>query len=152
MALSLQIKNLSWRHRSMARAVVYGGLTPDQLSREYGMTRGHISVILHSPIFQTECERLEAQATAEAGNVRGIATELAPLAGRIIQKRLQLATEREEPDKVDLDSAFGILKLALPAESEKHLHLHEHHHREASEMSEEELRKDVFDVIDYREE
>lgn len=152
MALSLQIRNLSWRHRSMARAVVFGGLTPEQLAREFGITRSHISVILHSPIFQTECERLEQQALAEAGNVRAIASDLAPMAGRVLQKRLQLAVDREEPDKVDIDSAFGILKLAAPSEAEKHLHLHEHHHREASEMSEEELRKDVFDVIDYKEE
>lgn len=150
MALSLQIKTLSWRHKSMARAVVYGGLTPKELVDEYGMSNGQISVILRSPIFQVECARLESMAEAESGNVRGLATDMAPVAGRVVQKRLHAALKREEPDRCDIDTAFGILKLAAPDEGQKHLHLHQHEHREAAELNDEELRKDVFDAVEWR--
>lgn len=147
MAQSLQIKRLSHRHRSIARDVVTGGLTPKRIQEIYGLSPGQVSVILNSPIFQVEVSRLESQMEAQTLHVRNEILDLVPQARRVVSTVLNNAGA--EPTKLEVDSAFGILKLAQPAEPQKHLHQHLHAHQEVREMGDEDLRKDVFGALDY---
>jgi len=68
--LSPQIQQIRPHHRSMARAMVAGGLSPKQLATAFGFSLGHVSRIIQTPLFQAEVARLERGADEVAWDMR----------------------------------------------------------------------------------
>jgi hypothetical protein len=131
-------------HFSMARMMVAEGLTPGELARKAGMTPSQVSIIINSPLFIAERQRLESQAEWEAINSR---TELEIRKFRAIQ----IIDEVLECDslKMKRDMALEILDRTdyeKKPEVQKHLHLHAH--KQVKEMSDEELERETFGALE----
>ena len=81
-------------HKSMARALIAGGLRPGELAKAYGMSTTQISVITNSPLFKAEVERLEKLAEASATDFRGhINDVLVPKAMDVLEEDLDLGAD-----------------------------------------------------------
>jgi len=135
-------------HRSMARALVAGGLTPGQLAEAYGFSPAQITKIIHSPLFEAEVARLEAEACSVAIDVRRELEALQPLAMEVLSDNL---TRRDTDPKLRTNTALEILdrtgfgKKEAP-QIQKHLHIHAR--MEASKASQSELYNDVLNLIE----
>ena len=132
-------------HRSMARALVSGGLRPKDLSAMYGMSTAQISVITNSPLFQAELSRLELDSECEM-------SDIAQDMKRLTQKAVEIIDEDMHSSKTDKNlrnqTAFGVLKLTASKVASPNLHLHQHIHEKVENMDESDLYKDVIDLIE----
>jgi len=133
-------------HRSMARMMVAGGKRPGELAVLFGITPTQISVITNSPLFLAELNRMEAQAEYEAVDMR---TELEIRQGIARETVDEHLTNKEHDIKGRVNTALEILdrtgygKKAVP---QKHVHFHAH--KEVKDMSDEELRSGITELLE----
>jgi len=88
--LSPIVKQLRPHHKSLARALVGGGLTPGELCTAFGFTPGHMSRILQSPLFKAEVDRLERMADGEAMDLRASLRDMAERSLEVLDEDLEI--------------------------------------------------------------
>jgi hypothetical protein len=135
-------------HRRMARLAA-SGLTPGEIKTVTGFSEGQISRILGTPMFQAVLHSLEKRADEQAVDLREDIKRLAEIAVENLSEDLSMEIAdrgdrkiRQEASKDILDRA-GYRKSDRPIHGDLHLHKHDHVH----EMSDEELRDDVLDLV-----
>ena len=142
----INIHYLHPRHRSMARSLVGGGLSPTELALIYNLSRPQVSVIINSPLFKAEVMRMEALAEHNVVDAR---QELEMLKGRSIEV---LADDLHSTDrKLRHTSAIDVLdRTGHPkgAPVQKHQHLHGHLHQEVKSMDQRELYETVMNLVE----
>lgn len=156
---SPQISQIRPHHRSMARALVAGGLTPKQLALSFGFTFGHVSRILQTPLFEAEVDRLTRMAEMENVDIRQDLAEMGERSLEVLDEDIHIAATDAEGNPIPLGirerylrnkSARDVLdRIGLRKESNAptSLHLHKHDHRSVEAMSGEELREEVMDLV-----
>lgn len=137
-------------HKSMARTMVAGGLTPKQLAVAFGYSRGMISRIIQSPLFVAELDRLTRGAEVDAmdmhESLRLMGTRSLEVMDEDLhaeptdtrQRYLRNKTARDVLDRIGLRKDV--------AQGPSHLHLHKHQH-DVKNMTAEELREDVMEMV-----
>ena len=141
--LSPTIKQLQPWHKSIARLMVAEGCRPGELARRFRLTPSQISVIINSPLFIMERERLESLAEIEVVDMRTELELRQPLALEAIDRGLH----QDDADKA-ASIGFGILdRTGYGKRSEPQKHLHLHAHKEVKDLEEEELLQDAMDII-----
>jgi hypothetical protein len=145
---SPQITYLWPHHRRMARLAA-AGLKPGEIATVTGFSEGQISRILGSPMFQAVLSTLEERADEQAVDLREDIKRLAEIAVENLAEDLSMEVNgardrkiRQEASKDILDRA-GYRKSDRPISGDLHLHKHKHVHQ----MSDEELRDDVLDLV-----
>ena len=147
-----KINYLHPHHRSMARAMVQGGLRNKDLCAMYGFTPGQISAIINSPLFKVEMARMEALAEDTTVSVTRELKALQPRSMEVIAEDLH-----SEDRKLRSNTAFEVLdrtghtKTAEPVKHE-HQHLHAHAHKDLKSMDKRELYEEVMELIDEEDE
>lgn len=138
-----KIKQLRPWHKSMARALVCGAKRPKDLATIFGMSPGQISVIMGTPLFEAEVQRLQSLIEYEAVDM---ATEIQmrqPLALEAIDRGL-LQGDADKAAKV----GFEILdRTGFPKGAPVQQHLHLHAHKEVHEMPTEDLLESAMELI-----
>lgn len=135
-------------HRSMARAMVAGGLQPGQLAKAFGFSEGQVTRIIHSPMFKAELARLEAEAEGIAVDIRADIKKSAEKAIEILDE--QLHNEHHDA-KLRQRAAFDILDRAgygkqdRPIRAGGDINITQVN---VKEMSTEKLRDGVMDLIE----
>lgn len=147
--LSPVLKTIQNHHRSMARDYVSGGLRNQELASLYGMLPPQISIIINSPLFQAECQRLTETAEDELEYARQGLRDLAPKAKQVFTEELHREVETMEDRKLRFSAAKDLLDRVgvhkKPAAGALHIHKHEDVH--IAGMSNEELQDDIFDLL-----
>lgn len=139
----VELGQLRFWHKSMARMMVAHGARPGELAKIFNMSPSQITVIISSPLFIQELNRLESLAEVEVVDVR---TELNLRQGLAIQA-IDKALLQEDVNKA-ASTGFEILdrtgygKIEKP---QKHLHLHAH--ARVKDMDEDELMDAAMDLI-----
>ena len=120
-----------------------------EIADSYGYTPAHISKILGSPLFQAEVARIEAQLEGRAIDVREELREMSTRAVEILDRELAREPVELRERKAQVETAFGVLDRAGfgKIDTPQSLHLHKHEHKHVTEMSDEELLKDVIDAV-----
>lgn len=143
---TVDIHYLHPRHRSMARTMVGGGLTPSDLAVLYGMSKSQISVVINSPLFRAEVARIEALAE---NNVVDARMELNMLKGRSVEV---LAEDLHSTDaKLRHASAIDVLdRTGHPkgAPVQKSVNLHGHVHASTKHLNQRELYETVMNLVE----
>ena len=146
------IQTLWPHHRSMARDMIMGGLTPTQLAVLYGFSQSHTTRIINSPCFRLELDRLEGKAEAVSVSVRKELKAMAAVANGILDAQLQVHREMDRKEQRDL--CFGILDRAGYSKGDRgpkglsagrDVHLTQVN---VGELSDKDLRDNVMDLID----
>jgi hypothetical protein len=146
-----ELKYLRDHHLSMARALVFSGLTPMELANLYGFTPGQITRIIGSQLFQAEIERLRS---AQDDSLRNLSKDLEFLGRKSIEvvTRALYAPDEKLPLSKKLPAAFEVLDRLghskRPDGPQQHVHLHKHDARVVHEMQTKELLDDVMDLLD----
>jgi hypothetical protein len=110
--LSPHIQKARIHHRSMARAMVAGGLRPGQLAEAYGMTPAHVSRIIGSPAFQTELARVEEQAELVNLDARQEVKAMAMKGLQNIEDDLWMEVEDHRSREIRQKASLSILEMA----------------------------------------
>lgn len=142
------IGQMRYWHKAMARVAIGGSNRPGDLAKIFGLSPTQVSIIINSPLYIAERERLEALAEYEAIDVR---TELQMRQGRAIGV-LDEALDCGDI-KIMKDVALEILDrtgYGKKAEPQVNLHLHKHEHRDVTELGDEELEREVFGLLEER--
>lgn len=148
----MKIKQMKNHHRSMARDLIAGGLKNKELAKLYGMSPGQISIIVNSPVFIAECARIETEIEEEVLNLREEIRLIAPAARGVLVR--ELVTDPHDMNiqgrKLQVDVAKDVLDRSgvhkgMVGISSVHLHKHEEIH--VHKMSDQDLRDDVFDLL-----
>jgi ribosomal protein S7 len=136
----------------MARAMVAGGLKPQELGAAYGFSDSQISVIINSPLFELELARIGGKAEDVAVDVRKDMRALGPACLEVLVENL---VRKDEDRKLATTTAFDVLDRGgftakqVPQGGGKHLHLHHHEAKEkAKKMSNQDLLEDVMDLVE----
>ena len=144
--------SLKPHHRSMARDAV-AGAKPGELAKIYNMSESSISRIMHSPVFVAEVARLETEADEEAVSVREELRVLVPKAKQVLAEELFAQPEDILGRKLRVAVAQDVLSRVEPKQAfviggagGQHLHLHREQH--IHQMSTDDLRKEVFGLLD----
>lgn len=133
-------------HRSMARMMVAGGKRPGELAILFGITPTQISVITNSPLFLAELNRMEAMAEYEAVDMR---TELEIRQGLALETIDEHLVNKEAKIEGRVNTALQILdRTGYGKKEQPQRHLHLHAHKEVKEMSDEELRSGISELLD----
>lgn len=147
----VRIQQLKNHHRSMARDVVAGGLRNCELARIYDMTQVQISLIVNSPLFIAEVARLESELEESVVSVRDELRLLIPKAKQVITRELfREESEHLADRKFQASVAFDIFDRVEPKGRDLptgDLHLHKHDETHIHQMDDDELRKDIFDMV-----
>lgn len=148
--LSTHIQQLRPWHRSMARAVV-AGARPNELATQYGYTPAMITRIINSPLFKAAVARMEEKNEDIAVDVNADLKAMAPRAAEILDVELG----EEDVEKLPLGErkhkvsvALSVLDRAGFGKKDQPLHLHKHAHVEVKDLSDEELYRDVLDLVE----
>lgn len=141
-----KISYLGPHHRSMARAMVVGGLRPSELAAQYGFSPSQISVIVNSPLFKAEVARIEALAEHNSINVSAELKSMQPRALEVLAEDLHAnsGTLRNKTALEILDRT-GFPK---GAPIQKHQHLHGHLHKKVESMDKRELYDEVMGLLE----
>ncbi len=136
-------------HRSMARAIVGGGLRPGELAASYNMTQGQITRIINSPLFKSELARIEAGADEKARDLREDIKLMSVRAIEVIDQDLAskevLNVQRQKAAFDILDRAgYGSKKMVGAINVSGDLVAK----KEVKNMSSEELHDDVMGFIE----
>lgn len=147
---STDLKFLRDHHKSMAKALVFSGLTPGQLANLYGFVPGQISRIIGSELFQAECDRLR---TEHEVSLRDLAEDLRFLGRKSVEVITETlyADDKRVPLIKKTPYAFEVLdRLGFGKKeqvSSKHLHLHQHEEKHIHAMETKDLLEDVMDML-----
>jgi len=147
-----KINYLHPHHRSMARALVQGGLRNKDLVVMYGFSAGQISAIINSPLFKAEVARIEAQAEESAVDTVRDLTLMKGRAAEVIAEDLY-ANDR----KLRSNTAFEVLDRTghpkgAPVQKNLHLHQHQHVEKDLGKMDNREVYEEVMNLIDEEDE
>ncbi len=138
-----KIQQLRPWHKTMCRMMIAGGKRPSELAAIFGMSPSQISVIITSPLFMAEQQRLEGLAEYEAVDVRTELEMRQALALAAIDDGL-LQGDRDKAAKV----GFEILdRTGYPKGAPVQKHLHLHAHQEVKDMSIEDLQNEALDLV-----
>ena len=135
-------------HRAMARYVA-AGMRPGELCLVTGYSHSHVTTILASPLFQAEVARIESQAEVSAVSVKEDLKLMSVRAIEVLDEALDTTVDNWGDRAKRIDAAFGVLDRAgygkkdQPSDPSLHLHLH----KEVKAMSDEELLRNVLDVV-----
>ena len=133
-------------HKSIARMMVTGQ-RPKDIRVIFGLSATQVTIITNSPLFIEELGRLESMAEYSATDVR---SELEMRQGIAIETIDECLVNKEENSiKLRVATAQDILDrtgYGKQLEPQKNLHLHVH--KEVKELSDEDLEKEVFDILD----
>jgi len=146
---TVDIHYLHPHHRSMARALVGGGLQPGELGVMFGFSPSQVSVIINSPLFKAEVARIEALAEYNVVDARA---ELDMLKGRSIEVLAEDLHSKD--DRLRHASAIDVLdRTGHPkgAPMQKHKHVHGHLHAElekVGKMDQRELYETVMGLVE----
>lgn len=135
-------------HRSMARSMVAGGLTPGELAVAYGYTPGQITRIINSPLFQSELARIEAGEEQDARDLRKEIMKMAERAVEVIDEDLRI---KEIGNKTRQAAAFDILDRAGFGTKKTSIHVEGDMtfvRQDIHEMSTEQLHDEVMGFIE----
>lgn len=161
LGLSPQIGQLKNHHRSMARDIIAAGeLRNKDLARIYCMNETQISIIVNSPVFIAELARLETEVEENICEVREDIRLMTPRAAQVLREELYREDNEELGIKLNhadrklrlgvaqdiLDRDGGKKKQGESASKSLHFHSHKEVHL-VKKMSDEELEKDIFDLI-----
>ncbi len=106
-----RIKQLTIRHRSIARTMVAGGLTPSDICNLYNLSPSQVSIITGSPAFQSEMRRIEEGEEKLSLEAKQEILNLRPLALAAIEEDLLADVEKSERlRELRQKSAFKILE------------------------------------------
>lgn len=145
-----QLKYLRDHHRSMAKSLVFSGLTPMQLANLYGFVPGQISRIIGSPLFQAEVARLRSEHELA---LRDLSEDLRFLGRRSVETLTEAlyADETKLPLIKKLPVAFDVLDRLGFGKKEVSVHQHKHLHAHTAlaikGMETKELLDDVMDIL-----
>lgn len=155
----VQIGQLKNHHRSMARDIIaMGEVRNVDLARIYSMTQSQISIIVNSPVFQAELARLETEVEESVCDVREGIRLLVPRAEQVLKEELykdndELAPMGLRERKMRLEVAFNVLD--RDSGKKKHgesaaadIHFHQHNELHVKGMSTEQLRNNIFDILE----
>jgi len=148
--LTPHIDQATPRHRSMARDIVAGGLTPGKIALHYGMSPSQVSRIMGSPAFQAELKRLEDGADVAALDVNDHLKRMIPKALDNIEDDLDMDVEnhleRQVRQRASLE-VLGITGIKPTAGGGIKIQIGDTNTQvNVNELSDDELRKDVFDL------
>jgi hypothetical protein len=132
-------------HRRIAQMVA-AGMRPSEIASATGYSNTQVSVIMGTPLFMCEVDRIQSMAECELVNTMADMRSLLPRAVEVLAEDLhQPGVERKHRAAV----AFGILDRTGYGKTEKHegKNVHLHLHREVREMSDEELEREVQGLI-----
>lgn len=82
------IKEMKERHFEIMRRLVAGELQTD-IARSLGMTDAWMSIVIASPVFRVELEKLRAEANHNAADVGARLTALAPDAMSVMEQAIR---------------------------------------------------------------
>ena len=152
----MRIQQLKNHHKSMARDYVAGGLQNKELAKLYGMSQSQISIIVNSPVFVAECSRIEVEMEDEVLNLREEIRLICPAARNVLVRELidEPHDKNIQGRKLQVDVAKDVLdrggvhKGTAPIGA---LHLHKHDEIHVHDLSDEQLRDNVFDLLNDEE-
>ena len=134
-------------HRAMARMIV-AGARPGEIAESFGYTPGMVSKIIQSPLFEAELRRLENEAEAAAIDIHEDLQQMSLRASEILDRELQGDPGSLKEREAQVTVAFGVLDRAgFTKRDQPVMHLHKHEHLEVKGMSNEELLKNVIDLV-----
>lgn len=148
--LSTYIQQLRPWHRKMAIDVV-AGARPKDLVQTYGYTDAMITRIINSPLFKAEVERMRQRNEDIAVDVNADLKAMAPRAAEILDVELGEQDVEKLPlgeRKHKVDVALAVLDRAGYGKKDVPIHLHKHAHVEVKDLSDEELYRDVLDLVE----
>jgi len=131
----------------MARMVVTGA-RPRDLMETFGYSAGQISRILGSPLFEAEVARLESQADQVVVDINEDLQLMSSRAIEVLDRELDGEDLELGDRKLRVQTAFGVLAMAGHSKKDQPLHLHKHEHVHVDKMSDEELYRDVIDMVE----
>ena len=142
----ITVKRLTPRHRSMARAMVEGGLRNSDLCDLFDMSPSQVSIIVNTPLFQVELRRMEALAEHETVDTLHDLNSLK-------NKSVEVLAEDLHGPAGDLrhKTAIAVLdRTGHPkgAPVQEHKHLHGHLHAEVKNLDKQQLYEEVMDLVD----
>ncbi len=151
---SPHICHLRPQHRSMARSVALGARTPTELADTYGYTTGQISRIMGSPLFQAEVSRLSRELDVVSMDIAKDLQIMGETSLRNLDEDLNLLPETHEPRKLRNQTSIEVLGM-LGISKNKGTNIginilnlnNKDDYQEVNEMSEQELRTDVMELI-----
>jgi len=117
--LSPHIERTRVHHRNMARDMVAGGLTPSQLARIYGFSKGQISRIIGSPAFQAELRRLENGSDVAAMDIRDEVSRMAYVAIDNLKDDLTMDITSDKDRRLRQNASLETLALAGVKKSDR---------------------------------
>lgn len=144
------IHSMRPHHRSMARAVVAGGLTPGQLAETFGFSVSQVSAILGSPVFMAELERLEERSEDVVIQLREDIKNLRNRAIEVLDEDLHIDPTNSDNRKMRQKAAISSLEFTLgkkePGKVPGSVVVNQQYN--FNNMSEEELRNNVFGLLE----
>lgn len=103
----MQISYIRPYHREIARRLVLGQRASD-IARDIGMTASRLSIIINSPLFKIELQRLEDVRDEGVGNIGKTLKELSPVALEVIERTMYQARS----EKLKFEAAQDVLNRA----------------------------------------
>ena len=149
-----RINQLKNHHRSMARDVVVGGLRNNQLAKLYGMSESQISIIVNSPVFLAECARLEEEVEDQVVGAKQRLLALAPQSVKVLSRNVYEESSDLEVRRLQTKTAIDILDRIIPKRTgvpQSGTVNIQQNIVNVEKMSTEELREDVFGLIEATE-
>ena len=112
----IKINGMKERHHEIKRRLVAGDRYVD-IARDMGMTQSWLSIVVSSPVFQMELQKLRAEADREAADVSKRLTNLAPDAMTVLERAVRgRAGDFKPPDGISTakqaDIALTVLERA----------------------------------------
>lgn len=145
--LSPHIQSNRPHHRSMARALVLGGLTPKELATMFGFSVGHISHIIGSPCFQAEMQRIEQNTELVNYDQRKELQGMQMKALENLDEELERVPQDHQERKLRFDASMAVLGITglSPKGGGINIHLHRESNaeREVKQLSDDQLRDEI---------
>jgi len=137
-------------HRSMAQAVA-AGKRPGEVCEMFHITPAHMTRVMNTPLFEAEVARIQAQGEIEAVDVYTDLQLMTRKALEILDRDLEVEPEDMQAIKartLQKEIAFGIMDRSGFGKQDQPVHLHKHAHLHVKDLSNEELYRDVLDLVE----
>lgn len=84
----IKIAGMKERHHEIKRRLIAGDRYVD-IARDMGMTQSWLSIVVSSPVFQMELQKLRAEADREAADISKRLTNLSPDAMTVLERAIR---------------------------------------------------------------